>query len=115
MEDVNTTTSNIFPLNTSSITASTPQTGDSLSERNNQMTSVAHSQPTNSSNTYDASDYADDNAPCCRFCFEEDDEKNFIQPCLCDGSSKWVHRYVSFVVTIIESYIVSINVLIGLG
>ncbi len=38
--------------------------------------------------------YKDGNVPTCRFCLEEDQEDKFIQPCLCDGSSKWVHRYV---------------------
>lgn len=44
---------------------------------------------------FDKSDFATDSSPMCRFCLEEDSERNLIQPCLCDGSSKWVHRYVT--------------------
>jgi len=28
----------------------------------------------------------------CRICFENDNEFDFINPCLCDGTSKWVHN-----------------------
>ena len=28
----------------------------------------------------------------CRICFESDNQEDLISPCLCDGTSKWVHR-----------------------
>ena len=28
----------------------------------------------------------------CRICFEKDKTDEFINPCLCDGTSKWVHK-----------------------
>ena len=28
----------------------------------------------------------------CRICFENDNPEDLISPCLCDGTSKWVHR-----------------------
>lgn len=28
----------------------------------------------------------------CRICFEDEDGRDYISPCLCKGSSKWIHR-----------------------
>ena len=35
---------------------------------------------------------ADPGSKCCRFCFSESSQRDMIAPCLCAGSSKWVHR-----------------------
>ena len=29
----------------------------------------------------------------CRICFDSDNPEDLISPCLCDGTSKWVHRH----------------------
>lgn len=33
------------------------------------------------------------NKYCCRICLEDDDLENLIYPCMCNGSSKYVHKY----------------------
>ena len=33
-----------------------------------------------------------DELPMCRICFENDNQEEMIHPCLCNGTSKYVHR-----------------------
>ena len=36
----------------------------------------------------------------CRICLEDDDQNNMITPCMCIGTSKYIHRFFLYIFAI---------------